>query len=196
MKSFQSFNEQTYKKIDEILNLEWDMFDKTQNIDGRASCQNNKDTFILARKNQFMSWNDSLITSYLDDLKIATKNHINLVSQKYGYMMQFTHPQEYDKIKNLLLPISDFKKNAVNEIVKIQVEWMEAFHQKYPQVPLYRNIHSSKDTKSETSFETYFIGELYSYSDKTIAEYIKYIQILYNENENMQELLYINSIKE
>lgn len=193
MKKFQNFNDTTFIAIDDILKIEWKMFDNTQNIGGRAECQNNKEEFLLARKNQFFTWNDDLIKSYLIDLINADNRGINLISQKYAYMMKYTHKEEYDKIKKYLLPISEFKEKAVDEIAKIQVMWMEEVIEKYPNINHLRPVHSYEDTEEQTSFETYLKGELYSYSDDTIYEYVKYIKELCEINENMQNLLLINS---
>ena len=44
--------------IERILEIEWNMFQKVKNTEGRASCQDNKKTFYLMRSSQFASWSD------------------------------------------------------------------------------------------------------------------------------------------
>lgn len=39
--------------VDEIVQLEWDFFQQVHHIDGRASCQDDFETFYLQRKSQF-----------------------------------------------------------------------------------------------------------------------------------------------
>jgi len=39
-----------------ILELEWDMFTNVTNVGGRASCQDDRKTFIIMRKAQAHIW--------------------------------------------------------------------------------------------------------------------------------------------
>ena len=49
------------KTIDKIVKLEFEAFDKVQNVGGRASCQNNWPFFYVMRKSQYMTWTDEML---------------------------------------------------------------------------------------------------------------------------------------
>ena len=46
-----------------------------------------------------MSWPDELLLSFLSDLKEAQINGRNLITEKYGRMMQSTAPEKYEQLK-------------------------------------------------------------------------------------------------
>ncbi|MGA1870913.1 MAG: DUF4125 family protein [bacterium] len=54
-----------------ILELEWDIFTNITNVGGRASCQDDKPTFMIMRKAQASIWGMNALISYLNDLKDA-----------------------------------------------------------------------------------------------------------------------------
>ena len=87
------------KLIEEILEKEWSYFSKLNNIGGRADCQDNREDFIIMRKSQWETFNEETLLSYLEDLN--SKN--NPLFQKYGQMMKYNSPQEYEKVKNIEL---------------------------------------------------------------------------------------------
>ncbi len=87
------------KLIEEILEKEWAYFSKLNNIGGKAACQDNREDFIIMRKSQWETFNEETLLSYLEDLN--SKN--NPLFHKYGQMMKYNSPQEYEKIKNLSL---------------------------------------------------------------------------------------------
>jgi len=56
-----------------ILELEWDMFTNVTNVGGRASCQDDRKTFIIMRKAQAHIWSMNTLISYLYDLEDAAQ---------------------------------------------------------------------------------------------------------------------------
>jgi hypothetical protein len=42
--------------IESIIRMEWEFFDKVENEGGRASCQDNWETFSKMRRSQYMAW--------------------------------------------------------------------------------------------------------------------------------------------
>ena len=46
--------------VDEIVQLEWEMFSNVQSMDGPVSCQQNPKTFEVMRSSQVKSWNDEV----------------------------------------------------------------------------------------------------------------------------------------
>ena len=96
--------------VDKIVEIEWSYFTNLKNTGGRASCQDNREEFFLTRKSQWESLNEEILKSYLDDLEEYKRNKRNPLFEKYAYMMQYTHKDEYEKIKEYLP-----KKNIENE---------------------------------------------------------------------------------
>ena len=120
--------------IDKIVALEWKQFDKVQNEGGRASCQNDFETFSIMRKSQYFTWSKKLLSSYYNDLLVAEQNGWNLIMEKYARMMKSTAPEKYVKLEKEL-PIRNKEREIITEeIIKIQVEWMEEFSGKFPKM--------------------------------------------------------------
>ena len=82
-----------------IIQKEWLQFTSVNNQGGRASCQDDRETFDIMRKSQFMAWNDQLLESYLHDLEQAENKEWSLLAEKYARMMVSTAPEEYEQIK-------------------------------------------------------------------------------------------------
>lgn len=170
------------KLIDEILEKEWNYFSNLNNIGGRADCQDNREDFVIMRKAQWLTFNEETLLSYLEDLN--SKN--NPLFQKYGQMMKYNSPKEYEKIKNLLEQPSSQKLNLVEKIMEIYMKWEEEFFKAYPIFSsMGRPLYSKQDDDEDTSIETYLRGELLSYSEKTLALYLKYILEMKNKNINL-----------
>jgi len=170
------------KLIDKILEKEWNYFSNLNNIGGRADCQDNREDFIIMRKAQWLTFNEETLLSYLEDLN--SKN--NPLFQKYGQMMKYNSPKEYEKIKNLLEQPSSQKLDLVEKIMEIYMKWEEEFFKAYPIFSsMGRPLYSKQDDDEDTSIETYLRGELLSYSEKTLALYLKYILEMKNKNINL-----------
>lgn len=170
------------KLIDEILEKEWNYFSNLNNIGGRADCQDNREDFIIMRKAQWLTFNEETLLSYLEDLN--SKN--NPLFQKYGQMMKYNSPKEYEKIKNLLEQPSSQKLDLLEKIIEIYMKWEEEFFKAYPIFSsMGRPLYSKQDDDEDTSIETYLRGELLSYSEKTLASYLKYILEMKNKNINL-----------
>ena len=187
--------ENTHEKlVEELVLAEWNAFDKVKNEGGRASCQDDWGTFSIMRKSQYLEWTDEMLQSYLRDFAKADAKGWNLITEKYGRMMESTAPDKYEEIKDSLPPLSDRKKAIMEEIVKIQVGFMEELALQYPKVAgTARSIHTSEDTLYNTSYETYLRGELGTYSDETLALYGSYIVSLVNKKENLAKNIMRNT---
>ncbi len=180
--------------VNELVALEWEAFDKVENEGGRADCQDDWNTFSIMRKSQYMTWNEDMLRSYISDFRRANDRGWNLITEKYGRMMESTAPTQYEKIKDSLPPLSDVKKEIIEEIVKIQVDWMEEFAAKYKKAAgNARSIHTSEDNLFNTSYETYLRGELSTYSDETLDLYGRFIAQLCRENKNLAEMTMRNT---
>ena len=174
--------------IEQIVEMEWEMFQNVRNTGGRAACQDDFETFDVMRKSQFLIWDLPLLESYWQDLQEGKAQGRNLVMEKYAYMMESTAPKEYEAIATGLPKISEEKQAMVEQIVAIQVGWREEFAEKYPHLSgQARIIHTSEDTLYDISFETYLRGELKTYSLQTLVLYGRRIVAFVQEQKNMTE---------
>ncbi len=168
--------------INRILKRELEMFLTVPTLQ-KASCQENPEMFRIVRSSQFVSWSMETLESYLQDLKSAEKNKINLMTKKYARM------------DNL---IEKIKENpAMDEIVDIEIEWQKEMFEKFPcLMGSARALRSSEDTPSATSFETYLRGELETYSDTTLTLLLKDVKNYLDKNENMMMTNYLDLVKQ
>lgn len=182
--------------IDKIITLEYEAFDKVQNEGGRAACQDDWNTFSIMRKSQYMTWNREMLTQYLYDFEREFQNGHNLIEEKYGRMMESTAPEEYEKIKDYFPVITPEKQAIIDEIVPIQVGWMEDFSKQYPYLAYNaRSIGSGSDSANNTSFETYLRGEISTYSDKMLELYGRFVVDYSKQNKNLTLDTMENSVR-
>lgn len=183
-------------KIDYIVKMEWTEFDKVQNEGGRADCQDDWDTFSIMRKSQYMTWTEEMLDEYIRYFEASMKQGRNLITEKYGRMMESTVPWEYEKIKDAFPKLSEERKKIMEEIIKIQVSWMEEFAKAYPNMAgNARSIHTSEDRVFNTSYETYLRGELGTYSDEMMVLYGRFVAKLAKEGKNLAQLTMENTAK-
>ncbi|MBP5472909.1 MAG: DUF4125 family protein [Lachnospiraceae bacterium] len=169
-----------------IAKLEFEAFDKVSNEGGRASCQDDWSTFNIMRRSQYLTWDRTMLLQYLYDFEREMSLGHNLITEKYGRMMEFTAPERYREIAENFPELSEEKKAIIEQIVKIQVDWMESFAAQYPAMgERARSIRTSQDNAFETSYETYLRGELGTYSDKMLELYARFIVTLSSEGRNL-----------
>lgn len=174
-------------KIEKIIDIEWQMFQNVENIGGRASCQDDFETFYIMRFSQYGSWSDEMVDYYLNFSEDALLRGRNLVSEKYGRMMEFTHPEYYKReIEPFLPPISEDCLSLVDKIADAMVRWETEFSQLYPKLSgAGRPITSDGDATGFTSMETYARGELSTYPAELLRLYSEYIDLLSNEGKSL-----------
>lgn len=169
-----------------IAKAEFDAFDKVVNEGGRAYCQDDWKTFGIMRRSQYMTWNKTMLLQYLYDFEREMRLGHNLITEKYGRMMEHTAPERYAEIKDNFPVLTDEKKTIIEQIVAIQVGWMEEFASKYPAMgERARRIRTADDSAYDTSYETYLRGELGTYSDKMLELYARFIVGLSGEGKNL-----------
>jgi hypothetical protein len=123
-----------------------------------------------------MTWDEDMLLQYLYEFTTNFAKGRNMIEEKYARMMASTAPDEYAGFADKLPPISDEKKGIIEQIIGVQVKWMEEFAAKYPNLAgNARFIHTSEDMPYDTSYETYLRGELGTYSDRLLAMYGRYI---------------------
>ena len=132
------------------------------------------------RSSQLKTWSEDVLQSYLHDLTTAAYMGRNLLTEKYAYMMEDTHPEEYMQIRHVLPEVAPEVRVKIDEIVDINVDWQKEGDEKYPNLRAKgRPLTSKEDTPYQTSFETYLRGELKTYSPETIQRLHAYTPVSY-----------------
>lgn len=182
------------KLVEQLVKLEWQNFDKVKNEGGRADCQDDWGTFSIMRTSQYLTWTEEMLKSYIQDFEEAMAKGWNLITEKYGRMMESTAPERYEELKGQFPVLAEEKKAIIEEIVKIQVAWMEEFALEYPYMAgNSRVIHTSEDTWYSTSFETYLRGEMRTYSDRTLDLYGRFIVSYLQSGKNLTKDIMTNT---
>lgn len=176
--------------IAKIIEIEWDMFQHVQNIGGRASCQDDRETFEIMRLSQYENWTDAMLRLYLEHLLRSQQDGRNLIAEKYGRMMEFTEPQYYkEEIEPKIPALSETARRLIEEIVQILIPWEIDFCRTYPKLGRAgRPILSTGDASGFTSMETYARGELATYPEQLLQEYFDYLQELREDGKSISVL--------
>ena len=172
--------------IQKIVDLEWEMFSTVNNEGGKASCQSRPATFEIMRRSQILTWSAEIMESYFKDLTQAKAAGRNLCTEKYAYMMEYTDPAQFEKLRPFLPPVEEEKRHLIGEIVAINLDWERSVDQKYEKVrSLGRPLTKEHDTPFFTSVETYMTGELESYSLDTVRLLHVYTLFCKEEGRNL-----------
>lgn len=170
--------------INWIIEIEWNMFDQVTNTGGRAACQDDEWTFYVMRFSQFASFSEVMLQSYEQDLYQAQREGRNVITEKYGYMMEYTDPAYFDRELKAVLPqISAAKSELVDRVVNLLLGFEKAFDERYP--GLYSKSRPLQGTQTaDVSFHIYTIGELKTYSMRTLELYYQHIAGIDPADEN------------
>lgn len=181
----------------DIAQAEWELFQLVENTGGRASCQDDPDTFFKMRMSQWMIFSTETLKSYMADLQNAADEGRNLIFEKYGYMMETTYPKEYAQIKKHLPEVSEEAGRMIDEIARIHVQWDQKVYEKYQHVRENgRAFRTGEDNVfNGSSSESYLRGEYKTYSLQTLK--LIYEQVLKAEKtgENLLEKIVENEVR-
>ena len=165
-----------------------------QNQGGRADCQDDWGTFSIMRKSQYLAWPKALIIRFIQDFRSANEKRWNLITEKYGRMMKTSDPASYAEICDKLPALTSAQESIIEQIVEIQVSWMEQFAEEYPYMASNsRSIRTSEDSPFNTSYETYLRGELSTYSHETLKMYGSFVVKLARAGENLAKMIMTNT---
>jgi len=183
--------------IESIILMEWDFFDKVQNEGGRAFCQDDWDTFSKMRRSQYMAWSVPLLESWKADLICAREEGRNPLTEKYGYMMCISDSQNNEETARCLPPVPFGKKQAARRIADRLIPQNEAFRCKYPHVSgRGRPLRTSDEpAASWTSIETYELGELWTYSQRTLELFEENLDAFEKKSRSYPETVVENGLK-
>lgn len=185
----------TAELAEDIARREFEAFDAVKNEGGRASCQDDWFTFSIMRKSQYLTWDHTMLLQYLYDFCREMERGHNLIEEKYGRMMESTAPEQYEEMKERFPEITPEKKSIIENIVKMQVTWMEEFAAQYPYLAgNARSIHTYEDNGWNTSYETYLRGEISTYSDKMLELYGRYIVAHAAAGQNLAREIMTHSV--
>ena len=181
---------ETKIKIEKIINTEWEMFQNVDNIGGRASCQDDYETFFIMRASQYGSWSEEMVDCYAKFVEKSQNEGRNLLTEKYARMMKFTHPDYYEKnIAPVLHEVSEANDMLIDKIVNAMIKWEKDFAIQYPKISgAGRPLTSEGDAGGFTSMETYARGELATYPAELLQLYSDYIDKLLDEGRSLSIL--------
>ena len=165
-----------------IIEAEWQMFDKVQNEGGRAACQNDARTFAIMRYSQFALLPQDVLESYRDDLAAAAREGRNLLAEKYAYMMEYTDPATFDRtLRDHLPAVSAYKQALCARIANRLIRDEQQFAARYP--ALHAQGRPTEGAQADdVSVHVYALGELKTYSERTLERYDAWLRAHPEEN--------------
>lgn len=169
--------------IEALIQIEYDMFDATEGLDGRAGCQDDRRTFHLMRRCQHQIWSEEVLRLVLSEFAAAKAEGRNLIAEKYGYMMAESDPAYYEAhLKDRLPSISPVKAQALSDLEAIFRGFYEALLAVAPSVARHGRVQET--TRYEVSAATYLAGELKTWSLKAIYQALEEMQAAAKSGRN------------
>nr|WP_325199576.1 DUF4125 family protein [uncultured Oscillibacter sp.] len=183
--------------VQELLDLEWRLFDAAPQAGQRSAQFEDREQFIITRSAQLAAWSPELLESWWQDLRSAQAEGRNSINEKYIYMLEQVDPERYAMLKPGVPEASMEKLWLVDWICQAQVTWQETLQKKYPGITQNsRAIHRSADNQDSVSFETFVRSELMTYSVSTLRLYARQIEKAQKVGENLCETILENTVRQ
>jgi hypothetical protein len=183
-------------RIDDIVLIEWEMFQAVNEGGPRADCQNDRRTFEGMRRAQFLAWSDESRQAYFEDLTNAVRDGRNLVAEKYIHMMASTSPAQYAQLaRNIPLP-NTMQESLAREISDKLLKQTANLHKTYPHLAYSgRPLRADMDISGVISIETYQLGELFTYSENTLRLLKDHLLSLEKEGRSLAAEILENTVR-
>ena len=171
--------------INRIIEAEWSMFDEVNTEGGRAACQDDEWTFYAMRYSQHNAFSVEMLESYEQDIMDAVQEGRNLLTEKYAYMMEYTDPAYFEKNLRKHLPqVSAGKEEIVARAANLSIKFQQDFEKKYPAFAKAGRPLTGTDG-TDVSLHVYTLGELKTYSVRTLELYIRDMRESETNGENI-----------
>ena len=144
-----------------------------------------------------MAWPLPLLESWKSDLIRANEDGRNPLTEKYGYMMCISDPEGNEETALRLPSVSPEKIDMARRIVDRLIPQNEVFRAKYPRISgRGRPLRTSEEPAAGwTSIETYELGELWTYSQKTLELFEANLEVFEKEGRSYPETVVENGLK-
>ncbi len=179
-----------------IIEKEWIMFQAVNEGGPRASCQNNKPTFIGMRSGQYGAWSEEILSLWYERLCEAEKSGRNLIREKYIHMMSVVSPREYELLMQTIPAPTEEEKAIADEICALMIDQTVSLHERYPAVSgAGRPLYSYQDVNGFTSIQTYQMGELLTYGKPMLDALLAYAKELEKNGCSLAEKVLDHTVK-
>lgn len=181
----------TITAMDQIMNTvidtEWEMFQNVRNAGGKASCQNDPDTFYIMRYSNYCVMSQMTMDKIRNDYLNAKLKERNLVMERYAYMMAETHPDYFKEYLQPFLPVvSTVKNGLVESCMECYIRFQKEFIKRYPGYAA-KGRPMEGTAQPGVSVVTYMRGELKTYSEDTLESFLKDLRSADQTDHNLVE---------
>ena len=182
--------------VEAIVKAEFAAYDKVERKGGRIRYQNDFKTFSIIRKSRYLLWTREMLIQYLYEFNLNFKNGRNMIEEKYGRMTEYAAPEEYERIKDSLPPLSHENEMVIEVIIAIEKNLMVRFAERYPGLAKNAgNMSSDGDSPDNASARTYLRSELSTYSDKMLEMYGRFLTYMQGKGKNIIEETIRNAVR-
>lgn len=174
--------------IEDIIDLEWDLFRNVNSKAPKAACQLDKKAFHLYRFSNYAIWTVDILDTYKAFILDSIKAGRNILTEKYAYMMEETDPENWESISAHLREIDEEEIILIEKIWEINRIWATDLQARFPNLlSLGRPIEASGDENQVTSAETYFKCELKTYTMEILTKLYSWYSKNLDEGKSLLE---------